>query len=282
MPDTGGHSQLALWQQAMAGYLLSPLPDTSGMHSWLTPAVQNAEALKIYRNNVLFSLTEALAAQYPVVKRLVGDAFSQALARNFVFNYPPVNAALTFYGEQMPAFIASHEHCRSLVYLSDVARLEFLCQQSLHAADRQTLDPVLLSTLDTDTLLHLPLPTLPCVKLMESAWPVHRIRAANRAGSDEEIQISNDGKSALLIHRENDSVKVRTLAFPVFCFLQALQQGLLLIDAWRVVQEEFGLPDQELTTLLTMGLRLQIFAHTALSHGGDPSAVATTPPLISL
>ena len=52
----------------------------------------------IYRNNVLFGLSEALAARYPATVQIVGREFFGAMAREFVLRHPPSSPVLLDYG----------------------------------------------------------------------------------------------------------------------------------------------------------------------------------------
>ena len=57
-----------------------------------------AQRLQIHRNNCRISLTEALKANYPVINRLVGEAFFEAMAAAFISACPPREPRLSAYG----------------------------------------------------------------------------------------------------------------------------------------------------------------------------------------
>src|SRR5919108_3746086 len=59
----------------------------------------------VYRNNVVASLTSALAERFPVVQRLVGEEFFRAMARAYVTQEPPRSPVLLHYGATFPAFV---------------------------------------------------------------------------------------------------------------------------------------------------------------------------------
>ena len=48
----------------------------------------------VYRNNVYASLIEVLSGRFPVVARLVGEAFFRAMARVYIEREPPRSAVL--------------------------------------------------------------------------------------------------------------------------------------------------------------------------------------------
>jgi Putative DNA-binding domain len=81
--------------------------------------------LSIYRNNALITLTETLAAVYPVVRRLVDPRFFDYAASTFIASNLPSQPCLSEYGSEFPAFLALFPPASGLPYLSDVAGLEW-------------------------------------------------------------------------------------------------------------------------------------------------------------
>ena len=66
---------------------------------------RNRARFLIYRNNVFKGYVDALAAAYPVVARLVGDAFFEAMAREFYLHAPKPDISLALYGGGFSDFI---------------------------------------------------------------------------------------------------------------------------------------------------------------------------------
>jgi len=107
----------------------------AGLKTWngSDPATRFA----IYRNNVVASLIDALAATFPVTRELVGTEFFASMAREFVISRPPRSPILTLYGVESPGFevfIESFQPARSVPYLADMARLEATRIVLYHAA----------------------------------------------------------------------------------------------------------------------------------------------------
>lgn len=265
--------RLATFQEQFSGYLLqADMRASQDLHAWLAsgqdPKTCEAQridsGLRIYRNNVMYSLTQALAAQFPVVHRLVGAEFFGALARDYVRQEPPLDPALTYYGHLFADFIASSAACRTLPYLADVAALELQCQRALHAADDPILDLVQLGTVPPDALAaaHFTLQASAC--LFASDYPVDRIWAANLAESDEEIRLEPQSRQHLLIYRRALEVQVVALQEPAFALLQLLQQGSCLQDACDAVQEKYSLDSAAISGLLGYLLGLQVFSRFTL------------------
>src|SRR5688500_7173734 len=111
-------------QNAFRRYTLDgdvgPLPD------WVCGnGMPAARRLAVYRNNVMGSLIDVLAAAYPTVCRLVGEPFFRFAAASFAAAAPPVRPHLMSYGGGFAGFLARFEPAADLPYLPDLARLEW-------------------------------------------------------------------------------------------------------------------------------------------------------------
>jgi hypothetical protein len=122
------------WAQAL---LDAAQPTPAGLQCWNRS--DPTRRLGVYRNNVLVSLVDALAQTFAVTQQLVGEAFFRAMAGLFVRAHPPRTPVLAHYGDALPSFIATFAPAAPVHYLSDVARLEWLRLQALHAADASPL-----------------------------------------------------------------------------------------------------------------------------------------------
>jgi len=83
--------------------------------------LDGAERVQIYCNNARVSLTQALADVFPVIERLVGDAFFAQLARTFLRAHPSRSGNLHGLGREMALFLCGLPEARALPYLADVA-----------------------------------------------------------------------------------------------------------------------------------------------------------------
>ncbi len=100
-----------------------------------------AARLQIYRHHVLTSLTDVLQATFPVICRLVDERFFRYAVDAYIRQCPPEAPCLFEYGAHFPAFLATFPPCRDLVYLADVARLEWALHAARHAEVCAPLDP---------------------------------------------------------------------------------------------------------------------------------------------
>ena len=82
---------------------------------------------------------EALSANYPATRRIVGEEFFAAMARAYVGRNPPRSPMMFDYGADFSNFVARFEPADWVPYLADVARLERAWLEAYHAADALTV-----------------------------------------------------------------------------------------------------------------------------------------------
>lgn len=269
---TETNRSLAGFQAAFSDYLLAAeLPTPARLNPWLARTDENESAttrtdlgLRVYRNNVIYSLTQALAAQFPVVHKLVGSDFFGALARDYVQQQPPIDAALTYYGHLFASFVASVPACEPLPYLADVATLEFYCQRALHAADDPVLNAEQLSAVPHERLDDVGITLHSSAYLFASDYPVARIWAANLEDSDAEIRLDAQTRHYLLVYRRKLQVQVITLQPAAYLLLEQLYVGESLEQACACVLEQLELDPTELAPLLGYLLGLEVFSRVHL------------------
>jgi len=154
----------------------------------------------IYRNNVTVGLTEALEAGFPVIRKIVGDRFFQAMAVVFVRNHPPTSPILAGYGAEMPGFLRGFEPVQHLKYLPDVARLELALRRAYHAGDAAPIAADALGTIPPERLMRARFGFAPAVQLLSSRFPIHDIWTFNMApgaprpsGRQQDVLITRPG-----------------------------------------------------------------------------------------
>jgi hypothetical protein len=185
----------------------------------------------VHRNNVVASLIEVLGARYPVVRRLVGDEFFQGMARLYVDAVPPRSPVLAEFGGGLADFLATFEPARHLVYLADVARLEWLQHVAYHAADARPVGPGDLATVAAASVPRLRFTLHPSLGVVASPYPIVSIWETNR--QDEVVkQIRLDqGAEIALVVRPALEVETRKAPPGTDTFLAALAAGQTLAEA---------------------------------------------------
>jgi hypothetical protein len=195
--------------------------------------------VEVYRRNMLANLGGALAATFPVVQRLVGEAFFREAARAFVLAHPSRSGDLNEYGETFADFLSAYPHARSLGYLADVARLEWACHESYQAADAAPFDLASLATVPAEGYGQIRFALHPAVRLVRSPHPVEAIWTANqppRDGTpDREV-----GPDSVVVRREDGGVRVTAVSSAEWDFLDALSRDATLEEASVAMDEAFA------------------------------------------
>jgi hypothetical protein len=191
-----------------------------------------AARIAVYRNNVLGNYRHALAATYPVVRRLVGGPVFDATVAAFVRAHPSLHGDVNRYGGEMARFLAAYAPARTLAYLPDVARLEWAIDQANIAADAPPLDLAALAAVPVAALGELRFALHPSVQIVKSRYPIFRIWQANQPGSagGDAVDRGEDG-DVLLVHRAPDGVIIERLSPGEHAFLVALARNKHLDEA---------------------------------------------------
>ncbi len=231
--------ELAGVEAAFAHCLLdAAAPPPPGLRSWNGADI--GPRLAVYRNNVATSLANALADGFPVVARLVGRPFFDAMARAYGAAHPLRSPVLAEHGDTLAAFIEGFAPAAALPYLADVARLERLRVRATHAADAPALPHAAFAAALAQP--H----ALPAARLQlhpsagvcvarhaaVSLWAAHQ-----RAELDDAVLQAMDWRqpeAALVLRQgddQDDEVAVIPLPLPAAVFLCALLEGRSLGQA---------------------------------------------------
>lgn len=182
----------------------------------------------VYRNNVVAGLNNALGDSFPVVRKLVGDAFFTAMASVFVRAHLPKTPLMMFYGDDFPAFLATFPPVTHLPYLPDVARLELARRQAFHAADAIPAGTGALAGIPEPDLPKTRFRLHPSLRLISSDWPVFSIWRFN--STQDQSPLPPHGED-VLIARPFADVEMRVLPPGARAFLHALNSGLTLAES---------------------------------------------------
>ena len=200
-----------------------------------TAASPATKRFNVYRNNVAVSLTEALAAGYPVVQKLVGDEFFMAMARIYVDQNVPRSPVMLHYGANFPEFIEAFEPARGLPFLADVARLEMAWRTAYNAADADAAGIDLLQSISPERLEDVTFSCHPSLQIISSGWPMASIWNAHQGDDDptEAMQqiAAQARRESVIVVRPVATVDVRLISDATAQFFSSLKQGLTLGQA---------------------------------------------------
>jgi uncharacterized protein len=187
---------------------------------------QSVARLAVYRGNVQANCGKALAGAYPIVRKIVGEEFFDAMAREYAREYPSQSGDLNRYGEQLARFLERFPHTSDLPYLPDVARTEWLAHRAHFAEDAPAFDISSLATLPDEQLAELKLRLSAACALLESRWPLARIWSVHQDDYQGAFEIDlNAGPDRILVYRADWRARVLSLVPGDFAFLASAARG---------------------------------------------------------
>lgn len=194
----------------------------------------------VYRNTVATACIEALAANYPTVRQIVGDEWFDAAALVYARRAPPADARLAVYGAGFADFLAGFEPAAELPYLAAVARFDRLWSEAHVAADASPLAPASLAALDPEAFAALRLAPHPAARWAWSAdVPAFEIWRRHREGTALDAPFDWTGDGGLVV-RPLDAVAWLPLDADGIAFLDACAAGRPFADAAEALGERVG------------------------------------------
>ena len=119
------------FEAAFFAALFRPTPES--------PAWTRQAGFAVHRNTVLRGAIDALAANYPTVRRLLGDEAFDDIARAFVVARPPRDGVLAGYGIGFASHLAATAPLDGVEVLPGVAALDRAWTECHLAADAPVL-----------------------------------------------------------------------------------------------------------------------------------------------
>ena len=192
--------------------------------SQVLPVRQGIEA---YRTSVDGKLRRRLEQIYPVCHRLVDGDFFQAMASAFLEHGVSRSPDLGDYGAEFPAFLSTFRPARSLPYLADVARLEWLWHRAFNAPDQPRLDLEALARVPPEHWDRLVFRLPAGAALIASDYPIHRIWEVNTIPTSRHDVIDLDqGGISIFVWRDGHTTRLDLPSEPEWQRLQAFASGV--------------------------------------------------------
>jgi hypothetical protein len=188
----------------------------------------------------------ALAAQYPVVRRMVGDDSFRAAVHRFVANHPPTRSQDD---ETFPRFLRRLGCDASFEYLADIAELELALAKARYAPPVHLVAARAVAW-STERLDGLRLTLHPSVGLIASRFPIVTIWEANRSDESDGMIARWKAEAALVAQALLDVRVWRLPADGGHAFASAVQDGCTIAEAAAAAAD--GWPDFDLAANLAM------------------------------
>ncbi len=212
----------------------------------------------IYQNSAIANITNSLKLTYPVIEKLVGKNFFSAMCREFIYTTWPKSGNMDDYGVEFPGFLAEFEHAKHLIYLKDVALLEWAFHQSSLADDATFMNWTTLATVRD--ILQLQFLLTPSFSLVHSAFPIDKIWHSNqeRASADTDVELTGDQDDInfLVLFRQQLKTVILPISAGEFTLLRAFDNSETFDEAILAAtakQVDFSV-DDSLKKFIELGL----------------------------
>ena len=176
-------SDLAGLQLEFADALLSGAPGPTA--AFIGEAEAVTRRLALYRGNLTAHWERALSMAYPVIRKMVGDEFFRALAREYGRATPPQQGDLGHFGDHLAEFLDTFGPVAPYPYMPDMARLEWAVHLAHSAADSRALDGATLCAMPLETLESTVFSLVPSARLVSSEWAINALWRAHQADGPE-------------------------------------------------------------------------------------------------
>lgn len=202
-----------------------------------TRSFRAAERLAVYREGYGLRLTEALAANYPVLQSRLGEAAFAQLSAAYVASAPSRSHTLRDLGHRLPAFLATHMPWRATPALGELARFEWAMAGAFDAPDLQALTVADLADIAPREWPRMRLRLHPSVRLLSQRWNAAASwSAVNRGESPPDFARSRPRQHWVLWRHE---LKVMFAAIDPqeWVALRALRRGARFAQICALLEE---------------------------------------------
>ena len=195
------------WQKSFVNAVMSP--EEGRVISGLSGSISAAVATAIYRNNILEGFNESLKNIYGAIFVLIGEDCFREIAYSYGRSIPSLSGDRNAYGAHMPVFLAHHPLTREIVYLPDMARLEWASHEAYSAAEYFIGHG-----------LHASL------RLVESSYPLMALwQLCQHPDAEGTLDLDALGGDSVLVVRPQEDVLMRSLSSGEAAWYRALQEG---------------------------------------------------------
>jgi hypothetical protein len=211
-------------QDAFQRYLLKG--DTEiGAHVVGTQRVPVEIRLSIYGDGYRLRLIEALAATYPVLAELLGEADFQALGVRYVNANESTFPSIRYYGDKLADFLAAHADYERAPILAELARWEWAMAAVFDAADAEPIDTGVFSQVAPEDWSELRFQWSPSVQVLELEWNVPELWKAVTENTERPDPGLKPDRGSWVLWRRDLQIYFRPLANEEAAVIAASRAG---------------------------------------------------------
>ena len=203
--------------------------DERALDPWLRGGEAGRAGLAVYRNTVAKGRADALAALYPTVERLVGEAWFREAALVFGRAEPPSGPVMDDYGHGFADWLETLPPARDLPFLGPVARIDRAWSEAHRAVDVPVLSPAGIAGLSASELFAARAVLHPSLRMFWFDWTVPSVWLANRPDADPDAPVVWDAApEGLVLVRPVGAVMHHELSRSQWLFLDACRRDISL------------------------------------------------------
>ena len=236
--------------------------DADPLQPLLVGGRDGRKRLAIHQRHYATSLITSLLDRFPATVWLVGSPFVTEAARQFVQYHAPTRPCIAEYGEDFPAFLATHPGAAEVPYLRQFAELEWHLSRLSLAVEIPSLSRADLSAVDSAAFADAALTLQPGVDYLRADWGIDELMTLYLTDSAPDQFMLKPETVWMELRGVRGELRLTRIGHADFVFRAAVAVGNLLGDAAVSALEIDGAFDvgQALITLLDDGLVAQIAA----------------------
>ena len=215
---------LADFQRALAGHVMTGSAVAPGLVANTEPFPAK-DRLAVYHSAYRRRLSEALAADFPLLRGLLGEAEVGRLAADYIAACPSRSFTLRDFGHALADFLAQHRRYRRRPWLRATAIFEWALLAAFDAADVATVTMADLAGVPLADFPRLRFRFAPGVQVLRLRWNVPQAWRALQEGTAPEPPQRLPAGVDCLVWRREERVYFRTLPLDEAALLKALMKG---------------------------------------------------------
>jgi len=192
-------------------------------------SLTSAERVGVYHGMYLMRMEEALAADYPVIRHVLGDERFSVLVREYVERFPSRSYTLNRLGDHVPQFFADRTDWPQAAFLHDLSRLELAMTEVFDEHESPVLGGEELATVSPEAWEHARLRPIAALRLLRLRYSVvPHLEAYHR---DRPSPSPRRRATWVAVYRRDYSVLRLELSRTEHELLRALSEGVPLGEA---------------------------------------------------
>ncbi len=232
-------SALARVQREFQDYLLRG-DDAVAARVVGTARVPVATRLGIYAGAYRSRLAEALASNYPVLAKLLGDSDFDALASEYIAAHDSPFYSIRYYGDALARFLATREDYAAAPVLAELTQWEWAQTSVFDAADAPPLAAEALARIAPAHWAQLRFRWHPSVQRLTLWWNVPQLWQALSEDRERPEMSLAGAPMEWLLWRENLTCYFRSLPKTEASVLDAARSGWPFGELCTLLCEELG------------------------------------------